>query len=132
MKLKNILLFILITSSLIACQPEDDDIATPATDITGIWTCSEASKEFGNTTYKVTVEKVSDSEMKFINFYNLGTQHSAKVTVSGSSLTIPRQDISDQEISGDGTINGKTSLSFDYIADDGSGTIDTVTATYSK
>ena len=115
-----------------------DENSNPSNDdrdaFTGSWTCAETSKQFGNSTYAVTISSTGEIDSVSIkNFYQLGNGVSAIALVSGNSITIPFQDVSGGiEIHGTGLMNSNSNkIDFTYYADD-AGVIDTVTATYNK
>lgn len=98
----------------------------------GSWTCNEVSKQYGNATYPVTITKYGDYDSVTIkNFYQLGNSISALALVSGSSITIPYQDVSGGiKVTGTGILsNSKINLTY-YATD--AGVKDTITATYTK
>lgn len=129
--MKKIFLPVVMVTAFIGCAPDDDDIAIPANDLTGTWTVSEKSTIFNPSAYKVTVEEVSSSQLRFINFYQLGTQHSVNVNISGSTLTIPQQSVSGHTIEGSGSIKDENELSLNYTANDGS-EVDSVSAVFTR
>jgi hypothetical protein len=104
--------------------------------IEGEWTCDEQSEIFKATAevYTVTISADADNTSGVIidNFYGLNA--SAKATVSGMSLNIPSQDVEGGfSVSGSGTISSNfEKINLSYTVDDGSGTIDHVTAVYTK
>jgi hypothetical protein len=67
------------------------------------------------------------------NFYNLGFNHTATLTVTDKNINIPNQSIAGFSVSGSGTISTATKINLSYQADDGSGsTLDNCTATLAK
>jgi hypothetical protein len=102
----------------------------------GEWTCDEQSEIFKATAevYTVTLSKDADNASGVIidNFYGLNA--SAKANVSGMSLIISNQNVEGGfSVSGSGTISSDfEKINLTYTVDDGSGTVDHVTAVYTK
>jgi hypothetical protein len=102
----------------------------------GDWTCDEQSEIFKATSevYTVTLSADADNNSGVIidNFYGLNA--SAKANVSGMSLIIPNQNVEGGfSVSGSGTISSNfEKIDLNYTVDDGSGTVDHVTAVYTK
>jgi len=99
------------------------------------WYCVETSVDFKETHYYVDLSKHPSEEGKIIidNFYDLGYGLEVTANLAGLTITIPAQIVDGNSISGTGKIsaNYKT-IDFTYNVDDGGGTIDHVTAVYSK
>lgn len=116
---------------LTGCEALNDEPET----LEGTWHCSENSSIYGYQTYEVKISylKADSSEIGINNFYNLGSGNSAVAEVSIWNLTLISQVVDGFRISGSGTISGDLKMiSMSYQVDDGSGTIDKVTATYEK
>lgn len=99
------------------------------------WYCVETSEIYNQTNYYVDLSKHPSEDGKIIidNFYNLGYGMEVIANLTGLSITIPAQTVDGNAISGSGTIaSSYKTLSFTYTVDDGGGTIDHVTAVYSK
>jgi len=131
--------FALVTmmAFLASCAPEtEQDIVA---DYTGTWTCTETTSNPATTSnYSVRLKKVgsSTSEYKIENFYNLGFNNEAAVSIGISSITIASQTIGSGNgaftASGGGTVNSATKLTMSYKMDDGSGVTDNCSATFAK
>lgn len=131
--------FALVTmmAFLASCAPEtEQDIVA---DYTGTWTCTETTSNPASTSnYSVRLKKVgsSTSEYKIENFYNLGFNNEAAVSIGISSITIASQTIGSGNgaftASGSGTVNSATKLTMSYKMDDGSGVTDNCSATFAK
>jgi hypothetical protein len=131
--------FALITmmAFLASCAPEtEQDIVA---DYTGTWTCTETTSNPATTSnYSVRLKKVgsSTSEYKIENFYNLGFNNEAAVSIGISSIAIASQTIGSGNgaftASGSGTVNSATKLTMSYKMDDGSGVTDNCSATFAK
>jgi hypothetical protein len=107
--------------------------------ITGTWTCSETtSNPAGSSTFSVKLKKSgsSTSEYKIENFYNLGFNNEAAVSIGASSITIASQTIGSGNAaftaSGSGSVNTSTKLTMAYSMNDGSGAADNCNATFTK
>jgi hypothetical protein len=128
-----IALLLLFTMITISCE-DDTETDDPRDKITDSWKCQEKSAVFGETTYTVDITKSSsDSSMVLIdNFYQLGAGIKVKAKLNGLSLTIAKQTIDGNLITGSGSISsGYKTITWSYTVDDGGGK-DNVTATYSK
>ncbi len=128
---------VLMMAFIASCAPEtDQDIVA---DYTGNWTCTETtSNPAGTSSYSVRLKKVgtSTSEYKIENFYNLGFNNEAAVSIGASSITISSQTIGSGNAaftaSGSGSVNSSTKLTMSYKMDDGSGVADNCSATFAK
>jgi hypothetical protein len=129
--------FVIMIAFLASCAPEtEQDIVA---DYTGTWTCTETTSNPATTSnYSVRLKKVgsSTSEYKIENFYNLGFNNEAAVSIGISSITIASQTIGSGNgaftASGSGTVNSATKLTMSYKMDDGSGVTDNCSATFAK
>ncbi len=122
---------ILLSSMLVSCQPEE--VEEPAVDLTGSWSCSETSGNPAVTSTFTVHLKKSGSGYLIENFYNLGFNHTASISVTDKSISIPSQGIAGFSISGSGTVLSATKVSLSYQADDGSGSnLDNCTASLNK
>ena len=146
--MKKILFLGLISSLFLimySCNPDDDNIDNVSDDardkITATYDCNETSQIYAKSTkdinshYIVEIDKdTSTTDKVYIaNFYNLGIDKDVTASMSGLTITIPTQTTDGIVFKGSGTIasNYKT-IEWNYTADDGSGQVDTVTATYTK
>jgi hypothetical protein len=136
---KKILQFsiIILIAFLASCAPETSEEVVA--DYTGNWTCSEStSNPAGTSTYTVKLKKVgtSTTEYKIENFYNLGFNNEAAVSIGAASINISSQTIGSGNsaftASGSGTVNSATKLTMTYNMNDGSGAIDNCNATFTK
>jgi len=136
---KSLVQFVVVTllSFLAACAPEPADEVVA--DYTGTWTCNETtSNPAGTTTYSVKLKKAgtSTTNYKVENFYNLGFNNEAAVSIGATSITISSQTIGSGNSaftgSGSGTVNSSTKLTMSYTMNDGSGVADNCSATFSK
>jgi hypothetical protein len=121
-----------------SCETIDTLTGSAATvaKLEGDWTCDETSEIFKATTevYTVTLSADADNDAGVIidNFYGLNA--SAKAKVSGMSFIIPNQNVEGGfSVSGSGAISSNfEKITLSYEVDDGSGTVDHVTAVYTK
>lgn len=123
-----------LTLLFTACAPEEQE-DLPAPDYTGSYTCKEtASNPAGTTTFTVHLKKQASSESYTLeNFYNVGFNHSASLTISGATISIPTQSISGFSASGSGSIQSDGKIVLNYRMDDGSGSgTDNCNATLTK
>ena len=139
-------LLLLFTSAILLCSCDDEffSISDIAALIEGEWIVDEQSQflknlEKSNYRVNITVNTNNDSEFQINNFYQIGEHTSAEGKITNSTLVLnPNQEISDgfgsfTIISGSGSLSDNNKqISWTYKIDDGSGTIDNVTATFSK
>ena len=133
-----LLAFIVPLLSAYSCETIDTLTGGAATvaKLEGEWTVDEQSEIFKATSevYIVTLSANADNASGVIidNFYGLNA--SAKANVSGMSLIIPNQNVEGGfSVSGSGTISSNfEKINLSYTVDDGSGTVDHVTAVYTK
>ncbi len=128
---------ILMMAFLASCAPETEEVIVA--DYTGTWTCTETtSNPAGNSNYSVKLKKSGSgaSEYKIENFYNLGFNNEAAVSIGTTSITLASQTIGTGNAaftaSGSGSINSATKLTMSYKMDDGSGAVDNCSATFAK
>jgi hypothetical protein len=104
----------------------------------GQWRCDETSEYFKSTAevFSVYISPHPDDSTKVLidNFYELGYNVSAVATLSNRSLYINTQTIGDGfTVIGSGTISSNyNEIEWTYSVEDGSGSVDNVTATYTK
>ncbi len=109
-------------------------IKDETTTLDGTWSCSETSVVYGSTNpYEVNITTDASNENKIYleNFYDLGYNNKVTATLSGDNISISSQTIDGYTISGSGTKNSESSLSFTYYSYDGADH-DTITSTYTK
>ncbi len=128
---------ILMMAFLASCAPEPQDEVV--VDYTGTWTCSETTSNPASTSsYSVKLKKVGSSttEYKIENFYNLGFNYEAAVSIGAAAISISSQTIgagnTSFTASGSGTVNASTKLTMTYKMEDGSGAADNCSATFNK
>jgi hypothetical protein len=110
-------------------------------DLSGSWTCKETSDIFslkgtkGTSVYQVSITRdASDSDVYYMdNFYKLGSGVKVTALVTGNTITIPSQESDGFAFAGTGTIDGSfNTINMTYTADDHGGTVDHVTAEYTR
>ncbi|MCU0432295.1 MAG: hypothetical protein MUC87_02440 [Bacteroidia bacterium] len=126
---------LLLSLALIpACAPEETpDPADERDKFVDAWNCAENSSQAGASNYVLLISKstTNTSEVLLENFYDLGNQHKARMSVSGNTLTIPQQTLNGSQISGSGTLSGNNTFTLSYSVNNGS-TIDNCTATCTR
>ena len=114
-----LLLFsIVMVTTLHSCV--DDDNAEPdlpgadRDKFVGSWLCRETITGATPTTFTITIQKYGAFDsLKVFNFNNLGSPYSVYWIVSGNSVTIPAQTVTQVDISGTGIFsNSKINLSY--------------------
>ncbi len=134
----SILLLFLSFLTIQSCETVDQLTGSAATisKIEGDWTCDEQSEIYKATaeTYTVTISADPDKASGVIidNFYGLNS--AAEATVTGMSVIISNQTMEGGfDVSGSGTISSDfETINLTYQVDDGSGSVDHVTAVYTK
>jgi hypothetical protein len=129
-------LIILAVFTLSSCEQALDLLSDDNRDpFVGKWSVAEETTLKTNYTYFVNIEKSADDSVKvFIkNFYEIDQNASVEAVVNGSNINIPSQSVSGFGIQGYGTMafSGKT-IDWSYTVNYGNGSIDMVTATYTK
>jgi len=120
-----------------SCAKEEGSTPKPSSPVStgyaGEWTCDETNKKNDHYNYKVRLSKSAsnNSEYYIRNFNLMGNKDSVKTIFSGTSVTIPSQEVAGIKYSGSGTIVNNSKINFSYTAYDGADT-DTITAKYSK
>ncbi len=131
---------LLVISILLLSSCELDDFSVDSDDerdnIVDTWRCEETSQLYGESNpYLSDISKESrDSVTIFINnFYQLGFDQEIYATLANRNIQIPLQTVDGHKIEGEGFVNTSyTSIRFEYTVDEGSGTLDDVTALYSR
>jgi hypothetical protein len=124
--------FCLAVLMLVSSCAKDDETQTtaPGSDrdkFLGTWACAEKVSGGPTTVFSISIETQGAEDTIYIyNFNNLGTPFFAVGVVSGNSLVIPSQSITQVAIAGTG-IYSQGEIFMNYTADS-----DTLTATCSK
>jgi hypothetical protein len=138
--MRALLLKILIISLLFIGISCEGMLLNSNRDLSGEWQCKEIHEEDGNRTYYVDIEYANQdsSQIRIYNFLNLDNESLTSsryvyASVSGYSLTIPRQQIEDHTVQGNGTINSSyTNIHLQFTDDLYGGESWDVSATLTK
>lgn len=114
------LLIILLITSVIFNACTDDDPADPnipgsdRDKYVGSWLCKETIPGTAPNTFTINIQKHGDDDTLYVyNFNNLGSPFYAVWLISGNSVTIPNQTITQVSIGGSGFFsNGKINLNY--------------------
>ncbi len=83
---------------------------------TGDWLCKETIGS-ASTTFTISIQKHGDNDTLYVyNFNNIGAPFRAIWLVSGNSVTIPNQNISQVDIAGSGLFNNNK-INLNYTSD---------------
>ena len=128
------LFFLLIALFAIAsCKPDDNKDVDQRDKFAGTWNCAETSSKNHNTiNFSVSISKneLTTNEISLTNFYDLGADQKARLTVDYSNLSIPQQVICNLNIHGSGAFT-QSKINLLYYVNDNAD-IDTVNAVLSK
>ena len=124
-------LFIVLFVSLFqACEGFGDNYET----LDGVWQVNESSKDFGYQAYEVSISYsgTDSSKIEIRNFYNLGSGIKVLASINIWDVSI-QQTTGGFTFIGTGVISGNMKqIDLSYTANDGSGSPDNVTATYTR
>lgn len=112
--------FYILTLAMFFSSCTDDNEADPnipgsdRDKFTGDWLCKETVTGSAPTTFTITIQKHGDDDTLYVyNFNNIGAPFRAIWLVSGNSVTIPNQNISQVDIAGSGLFsNNKINLNY--------------------
>jgi hypothetical protein len=121
MKTKNIFITVLIIAGFMgACKK--DETTTPVetisrTDYVGSWSCTEIPQAKNqNFDCTITLDATNTTKIKISNFANLnGT---ATAIVNANIVSLPKQSISGNTIEGNGTMENKNFITWNYYVKD--------------
>ncbi len=139
--MKNILFLAALSLIMLSCNPEENEEnpnVSLRTKLVDYWKVNEQSQNFKSTKSYYTVEilkhQTDSSKMLIDNFYNLGYGKQAYAVVNNDyTIDLPLQNLDGFEIKGSGKISTDLkTISWEYVANDGEGLIDSVKATYSR
>ena len=114
------LILSLILSLAVSC--ESNDPPGNYSSIEGIYTCKESSAHTGLRQYPVEIESVKDNKSLYIisNFHNKGVNEFLFAELSGDTLRILHQAITDISVNGKGVVGSDfRSIHLNYVTDDG-------------
>ncbi len=131
---------LLVVSIVLLSSCELDDFSIDSDDerdkVVDTWRCEETSQLYGELNpYLSDISKEpGDSVTIYINnFYQLGFDQEIYATLTNRNIQIPLQTVDGHKIKGGGFVNNSyNSIRFEYTVDEGSGTLDNVTALYSR
>jgi hypothetical protein len=111
---------------LAACTKDGADAAKT---LSGSWAVTETQTRTGSkASYAIQIEEGSATgQFKAGNFFNLGVNNRALITLSSTSLQMDRQPVSGYMLSGTGTYDGADSFTMRFSAEDGSGSSEAYT-----
>ena len=128
------LVIVLITGGSLwvfqACEGFGDNFDT----IDGVWQVNEDSRDFGYQSYEVMISYSANdsSKIEIKNFYNLGSGIKVIANIIYWDVSI-QHSAGGFNFNGTGVISGDMrQIDFSYTANDGSGSPDNVTATYTR
>ena len=113
-----------------ACEGFGDNYET----LDGVWQVNENSKDFGYQAYEVSISYsgTDSSKIEIRNFYNLGSGIKVLANINIWDVSI-QQATGGFTFIGTGVISGNMKqIDLSYTANDGSGSVDEVTATYTR
>lgn len=120
---------------LASCAKDDtSDPTNPQnTDkFSGNWQISEDSKIYGKSTYNLVIsEDPNNTANRFIS-YLYGFKTKTTATVNGSNISITKQTIDGQNVSGSGVLANNTQINLTYYVQSTATKYDTVTAILTK
>ncbi len=115
-----------------SCSKQEDPAPTTSSPtFVGNWRISENSKDYGPSTYNVTIADSSNaSYIQIAYLYNLNKKTYA--TVSGNNFTIPKQLIQGNYVSGTGVLTNANRIDMKYLVQTTGTHYDTLTAGLTK
>ncbi|HID92269.1 TPA: hypothetical protein EYP45_04085 [Candidatus Peregrinibacteria bacterium] len=137
--MKKIVIFLIFAQFLFSCNTDEnnDTNVNLRTKLVDYWEVNEQSQYFKRKSFytaEIFKDENDSTKIHIDNFYNQGYGVSAYAFVNDNyTINLPSQNLEGFIISGTGKIstNLKT-ISWEYIANDGEGLIDSVKATYSR
>ncbi len=119
-----------------SCAKEDSTDPTDPTEdaqtkFKGNWAVQEKSKDFGSSTYNVTISDSSNASYLLIA-YLYGYHKKTVATVNGSNMIIPKQIIEGGEVVGSGVLENSKRISLKWTVKTTTTHYDTVTAVLTK
>ena len=123
-KLRSFFSLLLVSLVLLNGCTDDDsaDPEIPGSDrdkFTGSWLCKETVTGNPPNTFTIDIQKHGADDTLFVyNFNNLGASNYVVWLISGNSVTIPFQNVTQIEITGSGLFNnGKINLNYSSDGD---------------
>ena len=126
-----IILGISICTMLISCAKDTDTQPLETIDFKGTWAVNEQSKDFGASTYNVSIsDSLGGAYIHFAFLY--GFNKKVKASVSGKQFSIPNQLIQANNVSGNGTLTNSSRIDMKYYVQSTTTHFDTITAILRK
>ena len=120
---------------LASCAKEEEEPepanSDPRARFHGNWAVSENSKDYGPSTYNLTITDSSSTSYILIS-YLYGFNKRTYATVSGNAFSIPGQTIQGNNVSGSGLLTSANRIDLKYLVQTTSTHYDTVTAVLTK
>ena len=130
-----IAMFVFPVVGFTSCEIQNDnDPADERDNITGTWKCQEVDQSNKTINFEAVISKhVTDSAKIWVdNFSGLGRGIKVSVGMGGHLLTIPKQTVDGNTISGSGSISSSyNQIDWTYSLDDGGGK-ENYTANYTR
>lgn len=120
---------------LASCAKDDtSDPTNPQTTdkYSGNWYVSEDSKIFGKSTYNLVISEDPNNTSKRFISYLYGFKTKTTATINGSNISIAKQVIDGQNVSGSGVLANSTQINLTYYVQSTATKYDTVMATLTK
>lgn len=112
-------------------EPTTSTNTDPRARFHGNWAVSENSKDYGPSTYNLTITDSSNSTHILIS-YLYGFNKKTYATVSGNNFTIPTQSIQGNNVSGSGVLTNANRIDLKYTVQTTGTHYDSVTAVLTK
>lgn len=130
MKKNTLLLFLVGAFVLISCEKDPVDPSIDDRDrLVGTWSVSDQTLTKANYVVRITKDSENSRKIMISNFH--GLLDSAFAFVTGNSIELPQQSVSEQLVMGNGNIENNQLVKWQYWASDGHQQ-DTIIATYQK
>jgi len=114
-----------------SCAKEEDEPQPTGPTFRGNWAVSEKSKDFGSSTYNLTISDSSNASYILIA-YLYGFNKKTYGIVSGNNFTIPVQSIQGNNVSGTGALKNVNRIEISYLVQTTSTHYDTVGVVLTK
>lgn len=120
-RFNKLIVLIAFLGFIASCAPDENgDPNVPGSDrdkFVGSWLCKETISGSSPNTFTITISKHGDDDTLYVyNFNNLGSPFYAVWLVSGNSVTIPAQTITQIDLQGSGIYNNDK-ISLNYSSD---------------
>lgn len=119
------------TLFITSCAKEEDEPQPATPTFRGNWAVAEQSKDFGPSTYNLTITDSSNPSYLLIA-YLYGFNKKTYATVSGNNFSIPVQSIEGNNVSGSGVLINANRAEISYLVQTTTSHYDTVKAVLTK